>query len=128
MSDSVRPHRRQPTRLPCPWDSPGKNTGVPFHADTIKKTSLKLSRNKIISIVMFSSMIQHSNSKVCTKSVTSKPILSLYLVYFPSHCAPVNIFISPQLHPLCFHLKVLTHLIFLGGKQSSLLYVLCGNR
>ena len=28
MSDSVRPHRRQPTRLPCPWDSPGKNTGV----------------------------------------------------------------------------------------------------
>ena len=28
MSDSVRPHRRQPTRLPHPWESPGKNTGV----------------------------------------------------------------------------------------------------
>ena len=28
MSDSVRPHRRKPTRLPHPWDSPGKNTGV----------------------------------------------------------------------------------------------------
>ena len=28
VSDSVRPHRRQPTRLPHPWDSPGKNTGV----------------------------------------------------------------------------------------------------
>ena len=27
-SDSVRPHRLQPTRLPGPWDSPGKNTGV----------------------------------------------------------------------------------------------------
>ena len=25
---SVRPHRRQPTRLPGPWDSPGQNTGV----------------------------------------------------------------------------------------------------
>ena len=24
MSDSVRPHRQQPTRLPCPWDSPGR--------------------------------------------------------------------------------------------------------
>ena len=24
-------HRRQPTRLPCPWDSPGKNTGVGCH-------------------------------------------------------------------------------------------------
>uniref|UniRef100_A0AAA9SPB4 Family with sequence similarity 168 member A n=43 Tax=Laurasiatheria TaxID=314145 RepID=A0AAA9SPB4_BOVIN len=31
MSDSVRPHRRQPVRLPCPWDSPGKNTGVGCH-------------------------------------------------------------------------------------------------
>ena len=28
MSDSVRPHRRQPIRFPRPWDSPGKNTGV----------------------------------------------------------------------------------------------------
>ena len=31
MSDSVRPHRRQPSRLPYPWDSPGKNTGVGCH-------------------------------------------------------------------------------------------------
>ena len=31
MSDSVRPHRRQPTRLCRPWGSPGKNTGVGCH-------------------------------------------------------------------------------------------------
>ena len=31
MSDSVQPHRRQPTRLPRPWDSPGQNTGVGCH-------------------------------------------------------------------------------------------------
>ena len=31
MSDSVQPHRRQPTRLPRPWDSPGKITGVGCH-------------------------------------------------------------------------------------------------
>ena len=31
MSDSVRPQRWQPTRLPRPWDSPGKNTGVSCH-------------------------------------------------------------------------------------------------
>ena len=31
MSDSARSHRWQPTRLPCPWDSPGKNTGVGCH-------------------------------------------------------------------------------------------------
>ena len=27
----MQPHRRQPTRLPSPWDSPGKNTGVGCH-------------------------------------------------------------------------------------------------
>ena len=31
VSDSVRPHRRQSTKLPRPWDSPGKNTGVGCH-------------------------------------------------------------------------------------------------
>ena len=31
VSDSVRPRRRKPTRLPRPWDSPGKNTGVGCH-------------------------------------------------------------------------------------------------
>ena len=31
MSNSVRPYRWHPTRLPHPWDSPGKNTGVDCH-------------------------------------------------------------------------------------------------
>ena len=31
MSDFVWPHGWQPTRLPCPWDSPGKSTGVGCH-------------------------------------------------------------------------------------------------
>ena len=31
LCPTVRPHRRQPTRLPRPWDSPGKNTGVGCH-------------------------------------------------------------------------------------------------
>ena len=28
---TLRPHRRQPTRLPRPWDPPGKDTGVGCH-------------------------------------------------------------------------------------------------
>ena len=32
MSDSLRPYGLKPTRLLCPWDSPGKNTGVVCHA------------------------------------------------------------------------------------------------
>ena len=31
MSDSVRPHRQEPNRLPRPWHSPGKNTGMGCH-------------------------------------------------------------------------------------------------
>ena len=31
MSDSLQPHGLQPTRLFCPWNFPGKNTGVDCH-------------------------------------------------------------------------------------------------
>ena len=31
LCPTLRPHRRQPTRLPRPWDSPGKNAGVGCH-------------------------------------------------------------------------------------------------
>ena len=31
MSDSVQTHQRQPTKLHCPWDSPGKITGMGCH-------------------------------------------------------------------------------------------------
>ena len=46
MSDSVWPWRQQPTRLPCPWDSPGKNTGVgcPFLLQCMKVKVNSLSR------------------------------------------------------------------------------------
>ena len=42
MSNSVQPHRWQLTRLPSPWDSPGKNTGVGCHflLQCVKVTSL----------------------------------------------------------------------------------------
>ena len=42
MSDSVRPHRWQPTRLPRPWDSPGKNSGVGCHFRLCHDNSIKL--------------------------------------------------------------------------------------
>ena len=31
LCPTLRPHRRQPNRLLCPWNSPGKNTGVGCH-------------------------------------------------------------------------------------------------
>ena len=46
MSDSLQPHEPQHARPLCPWDSPGKNTGVGCHAllqgnPGIELTSLK---------------------------------------------------------------------------------------
>ena len=32
MSDSLQPHGPQPQRIPCPWNSPGKNTGMGSHS------------------------------------------------------------------------------------------------
>ena len=44
------PHRRQPTRLPCPWDSPGKNTGVGCHffLQCVKVKVKSLSRVRLL--------------------------------------------------------------------------------
>ena len=45
MSNSVQPHREQPTRLLSPWDSLGKNTGVGCHSllwDNIKCTNIQI--------------------------------------------------------------------------------------
>ena len=50
VSDSVRPHRRKPTRLPRPWDSPGKNTGVGCHLLLQRKWKVKV---KSLSRVQF---------------------------------------------------------------------------
>ena len=51
MSNSVRSHRWQPTRLPCPWDSPGKNTGVGCHfllqCTKVKSEKWKWSRSVV---------------------------------------------------------------------------------
>ena len=48
LSDSVQPHRQQPTRLPYPWDSPGKNTsGLPFPSPMQESEKWKGSRSVV---------------------------------------------------------------------------------
>ena len=48
----MRPHRWQPTRLPHPWDSPGKNTGMDCHflLQCMKVKVKSLSRVKVLVI------------------------------------------------------------------------------
>ena len=66
MCDSVRPHRRQPTRLPHPWDSPGKNTGVGCHF-LLQCTKVKSESEVAQSYSTFSDLMDHSlpGSSVC---------------------------------------------------------------
>ena len=51
---SVRPHRWKPTRLPRPWDTPGKNTGVGCHF-FLQCTKVKSERKGSCSVVSDSS-------------------------------------------------------------------------
>ena len=51
----MRPHRRQPTRLPCPWDSLGKNTGVGCHC-------LLLAQHGILNIIEISRHLKYQKS------------------------------------------------------------------
>ena len=67
MSDSVRPHRWQPTRLLHPWDSPGKSTGVGCHfllhdkdIEEIKKSE-SITNNAITEI---KSTLEGTNSRI----------------------------------------------------------------
>ena len=51
MSNSVQPHRRQPTRLPHPWDSPGKNTGVGCQQERLLLYKSDLKGSKSVSVI-----------------------------------------------------------------------------
>ena len=60
MSDSVRPHRQQPTRLCRPWDSPGKNTGVGCHC--------------LLQHIGSNSLTRDQTQTTCTGSTKSQPL------------------------------------------------------
>ena len=76
MPDSLRPYGLQPTRLLCPWDSPGKNTGVgaiPFSRSSWLRDWIQVSHitGGFFTVwatrdsSAFSRMSQHWNHTVC---------------------------------------------------------------
>ena len=66
VSDSLRPHRRQPTRLPRPWDSPGKNTGVGCHflLHRIDIDALKIFENSLSFLRIYIYIFKESKMKI----------------------------------------------------------------
>ena len=57
VSDSVRPHRRQPTRLPHPWGFPGKSTGVGAIAFSVSNP-----RHHLLMLCLLVNLILHRPS------------------------------------------------------------------
>ena len=52
VSDSSRPHGLQPTRLLCPWDFPGKSTGVGCHC-LLQKVSIEYSNMPLTQFALY---------------------------------------------------------------------------
>ena len=90
MSDSVQTHRRQPTRLPRPWDSPGKSTGVWCH----KLILFVATRNFCLDVHLFKSSRKktpwHFQLSVCDHWC-----LQIILYYL---CSPGNLYFLASLN------------------------------
>ena len=107
MSDSVRPHRRQPTRLPCPWASPGKNTGVGCHfllqcmkvesASEVAQLCLTLSYPKDCSLPgssihgIFQARVLDAMPKKKKKKKPANLITDIFALYFSKKSIYVSI-------------------------------------
>ena len=84
MSDSVWPHRRQPTRLPRPWDSPGKNTGVGrrFLLQCMKVKSQSEVAQSCLTLRDPMEVLFWYWLKVCTLRIGSEILFSLVFALF----------------------------------------------
>ena len=118
MSDSVRSHRWQPTRLPHPWDSPGKNTGVGCH---FLLQCMKVKIESEISLVRFL-------ATPWTAAYQAPPSMEFSRqehwsgVPLPSPCmySDAAFSIHPTLsHPHCVHKPILCIFVSIKSKVSQ---------
>ena len=114
MSESVQPHKWQPTRLPRPWDSPGKNTGVGCHF--LKKKKKKSFRFIPGYLVSFDTVLNGIVLKCYFQIVPSIQKFNwlVYIDYMSRNIAELlnygDVFIDLQvfLHTQSCHLKIKT--------------------
>ena len=119
MSDSVRHHRWQPTRLPHPWRSPGKNTGVGCHF-LLLLSLLMATINHLLSVAMNLCLLDISRKWYHTLSGL------LCLAPFTLH----NIF---KVHPCCslykcfipLYSRIIFHCVYFIYPFTSWWYLNC---
>ena len=99
VSDSFWPHELQPTRLFCPWNSPGKNTGVGCHS---LLQGVFLTQGSNLGLLHCRQTLYHWATRKAPESKTN-------CQFFSGHCVPLTT-IQDQL----WH-----------GGVSSLVWILC---
>ena len=87
MSDSSRPHGLQPTRLLCPWDFPGKSTGVGCHYIQ-HSTIIGASDPKT-----YSALLRTTISILITILAFSIILLIQQNIFYRSNCPQINTFL-----------------------------------
>ena len=82
LCPTLRSHRRQPTRLPRPWDSPGKNTGVGSHF-LIQSIKVKSEREVAQSCLTLSDPMDYSPSGSSIHGIFQARVLEWGAIPFP---------------------------------------------
>ena len=117
MSDSLLPHGLQPTRLLCPWDFPGKNTGVGCHflLQSSQISSVQFSHS-VVSNSLRPHGLQHTRppcpspiprvySNSCPLSQCCHPTISSCVIPFSSHLQSFPASRSFQMSQFFIHIR-----------------------
>ena len=75
MSNSLRPHGLEPARLLCPWDTPGKNTGVRFKSCQYIRV---LYQTRVLQNVLLGVLVTQSRPTLCNPMNCSQPGSSVH--------------------------------------------------
>ena len=107
MSGSVQPGRWQPTRLPRPWDSPGKNTGVGCHfllhvLATINSASVNNGLHVSFSVLVSSGCISRSGITESYGGFIPNFLRNLHTVFY-SGCINVHFYQQCKSIPFSSH-------------------------
>ena len=134
MSNSVRPQRRQPTRLPSPWDSPGKNTGVGCHfllqcikvKSEVAQACLTLHDLMDCSLPssahgIFQARVLESGAIAFSESVSGPPLFSFVKpsAPFPQSCSSRNAFFCIRFTPSVQYWSWQSCRVFVCSYRSS---------
>ena len=66
LSDTLRPNELQPSRLPCPWNFPGKNTKLGFHFLLQLCIYISILRHSILICILYICICTHTHTHTHT--------------------------------------------------------------